>query len=85
VSLVAVFIPLLFMGGVVGRLFNEFAVTLSVAVVVSAVVSLTLTPMMCGRLLRRTPRTSMGRIDALFSAACWPFYRRTPGGDVAAA
>ncbi len=51
-SLIAVFIPLLFMTGVVGRLFNEFAVTLSVSVVVSAVVSLTLTPMMCGRLLR---------------------------------
>ncbi len=53
VSLVAVFIPLLFMTGVVGRLFNEFAVVLSTSVVVSAVVSLTLTPMMCGRLLRR--------------------------------
>jgi multidrug efflux pump len=52
VSLIAVFIPLLFMTGVVGRLFSEFAVTLSVSVVVSAVVSLTLTPMMCGRLLR---------------------------------
>ena len=55
VSLIAVFIPLLFMTGVVGRLFSEFAVTLSVAVVVSAVVSLTLTPMMCGRLLRPAP------------------------------
>ncbi|WP_448188033.1 multidrug efflux RND transporter permease subunit [Azospirillum sp. sgz301742] len=53
VSLIAVFIPLLFMGGVVGRLFREFAMTLSIAVVVSAVVSLTLTPMMCGRLLKR--------------------------------
>ncbi len=52
VSLIAVFIPLLFMTGVVGRLFNEFAVTLSVSVIVSAVISLTLTPMMCGRLLR---------------------------------
>ena len=52
VSLVAVFIPLLFMTGVVGRLFNEFAVVLSTSVVVSAVVSLTLTPMMCGRLLQ---------------------------------
>ena len=52
VSLVAVFIPLLFMTGVVGRLFKEFAVTLTVSVVVSAVVSLTLTPMMCGRFLR---------------------------------
>ncbi|MFL5336743.1 MAG: efflux RND transporter permease subunit, partial [Geminicoccaceae bacterium] len=52
VSLIAVFIPLLFMTGVIGKLFREFSITLSVAVVVSAVVSLTLTPMMCGRLLR---------------------------------
>ncbi len=52
VSLVAVFIPLLFMGGIVGRMFREFALTLTVAVVVSAIVSLTLTPMMCSRLLR---------------------------------
>ncbi|ARJ64303.1 acriflavine resistance protein B [Magnetospirillum sp. ME-1] len=52
VSLVAVFIPLLFMTGIVGRLFREFALTLAVAVVVSAVVSLTLTPMMCGHLLK---------------------------------
>jgi hydrophobe/amphiphile efflux-1 (HAE1) family protein len=52
VSLVAVFIPLLFMGGVVGRLFREFAVTLTIAIAVSAVVSLTLTPMMSARVLR---------------------------------
>jgi multidrug efflux pump len=52
VSLIAVFIPLLFMTGVVGRLFSEFAVVLSVSVIVSAVISLTLTPMMCGLLLR---------------------------------
>ncbi len=52
VSLIAVFIPLLFMTGVVGRLFKEFSVTLAVSVVMSAIVSLTLTPMMCGRLLR---------------------------------
>jgi multidrug efflux pump len=52
ISLIAVFIPLLFMSGVVGRLFREFAVTLSSAVVVSAAVSLTLTPMMCARMLR---------------------------------
>jgi len=51
-SLIAVFIPLLFMTGLVGRMFREFALTLTIAVVVSAVVSLTLTPMMCGRLLR---------------------------------
>jgi multidrug efflux pump len=52
VSLIAVLIPLLFMGDIVGRLFREFAVTLSVTILVSAVVSLTLTPMMCSRLLR---------------------------------
>ena len=52
VSLIAVFIPLLFMSGVVGRLFHEFAVTLAVAVIVSALISLTLTPMLCARLLR---------------------------------
>ncbi|KMO11547.1 efflux RND transporter permease subunit [Methylobacterium platani] len=55
VSLVAVFIPLLLMGGLVGRLFREFAVTLSLAVVISGVVSLTLTPMMCARLLEPEP------------------------------
>ncbi|HTH15235.1 MAG TPA: efflux RND transporter permease subunit, partial [Magnetospirillum sp.] len=53
VSLIAVLIPLLFMGDVVGRLFREFAVTLAVTILISAVVSLTLVPMMCGRLLRR--------------------------------
>ncbi len=62
VSLVAVFIPLLFMPGVVGRLFSEFAVTLSASVVVSAVVSLTLTPMMCGRLLRPLADQRPGRL-----------------------
>jgi len=53
-SLIAVFIPLLFMTGLVGRMFREFALTLSIAVVTSAIVSLTLTPMMCSRLLRQT-------------------------------
>ena len=52
VSLIAVLIPLLFMQDVVGRLFREFAITLSVTILVSAVVSLTLTPMMCSKLLR---------------------------------
>ena len=51
ISLVAVFIPILLMGGIVGRLFREFAVTLSVAIAVSLVVSLTTTPMMCARFL----------------------------------
>ena len=78
VSLVAVFIPLLFMGGVVGRLFNEFAVVLSTSVVVSAVVSLTLTPMMCGRLLRAHEKPS--RLTAWFEhgfQASARLYRRT--------
>ncbi len=61
VSLIAVFIPLLFMTGIVGRLFREFAITLSVAVAVSAVVSLTLTPMMCARLLRAESEEKHGR------------------------
>ena len=52
ISLVAVFIPILLMGGIVGRLFREFAVTLSVAIAISMVVSLTTTPMMCAHLLR---------------------------------
>ncbi len=52
-SLIAVFIPLLFMSGIVGRMFREFALTLTIAVVVSAVISLTLTPMMCARILRK--------------------------------
>jgi multidrug efflux pump len=66
ISLIAVFIPLLFMGGVVGRLFKEFSVTLSVAVAVSAVVSLTLTPMMCGRLLKPHKPGKEGRADRFF-------------------
>ncbi|MDB4957310.1 MAG: Cobalt-zinc-cadmium resistance protein CzcA [Myxococcales bacterium] len=59
-SLLAVFIPILFMGGPYGRLFREFAVTLAVAISISAVLSLTLTPMMCSRLLRRRETTSDG-------------------------
>ncbi len=61
ISLVAVLIPLLFMGDVVGRLFREFAVTLSVAILLSGVVSLTLTPMMCARFLKHTPEEQQGR------------------------
>jgi len=62
VSLIAVLIPLLFMGDVVGRLFREFAVTLAVTIVVSAVVSLTLTPMMASRILRHNPEEQQGRL-----------------------
>ena len=60
-SLIAVLIPLLFMGDVVGRLFREFAITLAVAILISAVVSLTLTPMMCARLLRHIPVNEQSR------------------------
>jgi multidrug efflux pump len=67
-SLIAVFIPILLMGGIIGRLFREFAVTLSAAILVSLVVSLTLTPMMCARLLRREPAVPvpMGRLSRGF-------------------
>jgi multidrug efflux pump len=61
VSLIAVLIPLLFMGDVVGRLFREFAVTLAVTIVVSAVVSLTLTPMMTARLVKHNPKEKQGK------------------------
>src|SRR6185312_15941094 len=59
-SLIAVFIPLFFMGGIIGRLFREFAVTVSVAVVASAVVSLTLTPVLCSLFLKRENEKSRG-------------------------
>jgi multidrug efflux pump len=61
VSLIAVLIPLLFMGDVIGRLFREFAVTLAATIIISAVVSLTLTPMMCSRILRHNPEEKQGR------------------------
>src|SRR5215468_5637534 len=56
ISLVAVFIPVLFLGGILGRLFREFAVTISVAILVSGFVSLSLTPMLCSRLLKAVKR-----------------------------
>jgi len=65
ISLVAVFIPILMMGGIVGRLFREFAVTLSVAILVSLVVSLTATPMMCSRLLKHVREENQGRLYRL--------------------
>jgi len=80
VSLIAVLIPLLFMGDVVGRLFREFAVTLAVTIVVSAVVSLTLTPMMSARILKHQPKDQQGRIyqasERAFEAMI-AFYGRT--------
>jgi multidrug efflux pump len=80
VSLVAVLIPLLFMGGLIGRLFREFAVTLSVAIAVSAVLSLTLTAMMCGWLLRAHHEERPGRLGLYFERgfdAVARFYDRT--------
>ena len=62
-SLIAVFIPILLMGGIVGRLFREFAITLSVAILVSLAVSLTTAPMMCARLLRPKPKGPQGRLS----------------------
>jgi multidrug efflux pump len=67
VSLIAVFIPLLFMTGLVGRMFREFALTLTIAVITSAVVSLTLTPMMCSRLLRYVHAGDGNRITRFFN------------------
>lgn len=69
VSLIAVLIPLLFMGDVVGRLFREFAVTLSITILISALVSLTLTPMMCARLLRERRDRTPGRLSQ--AAQAW--------------
>jgi multidrug efflux pump len=65
VSLIAVLIPLLFMGGVIGRLFSEFAVTLAVTIVISAVVALTLVPMMCARILRRKAERAPSRFERI--------------------
>ncbi|MBF0496782.1 MAG: efflux RND transporter permease subunit [Deltaproteobacteria bacterium] len=65
ISLAAVFIPVLFMGGIIGRLFQEFAVAIGVAVLFSGFVSLTLTPMMCSRFLRHTPEGRQGRFYRL--------------------
>jgi multidrug efflux pump len=80
VSLIAVLIPLLFMGDVVGRLFREFAVTLSVTILVSAAVSLTLTPMMCAKLLRHRPASAQSRFERAAERAferVQAFYKRT--------
>ena len=80
VSLIAVLIPLLFMGDVVGRLFREFAVTLAVTIVVSAVVSLTLTPMMASRILKHNPKDKQGKLfqasERVFDSMI-AFYGRT--------
>jgi len=80
VSLVAVFIPILMMGGIVGRLFREFAVTLSTAIAVSMVISLTTTPTMCAFLLKEEKKEGRGRLyqwSEKFFAGMLEFYRRT--------
>ena len=69
VSLIAVLIPLLFMGGVIGRLFSEFAVTLAITIGISAVVSLTLVPMMCARILKRKAERSPSRFEQISERA----------------
>jgi multidrug efflux pump len=82
VSLIAVFIPILVMGGVVGRLFREFTITLSAAIVVSLIVSLTTTPMMCARLLRAEDEKRMPllfRISERGFGVMFRFYERTLG------
>ncbi len=80
VSLIAVLIPLLFMGDVVGRLFREFAITLSVTILISAAVSLTLTPTMCARLLKHRPdseQTAFYRVTGRFIDRVIGLYART--------
>ncbi|HMM56554.1 MAG TPA: multidrug efflux RND transporter permease subunit [Rudaea sp.] len=86
-SLIAVFLPILLMGGIVGRLFREFSVTLSVAILVSLVVSLTTTPMMCARLLRHDAKKSPGRFAQASQRAfdaVHRFYERTLRAALAA-
>ena len=81
-SLIAVFIPILLMGGIVGRLFREFALTLSVAILVSLVVSLTATPMMCARLLTPAAEHQPGRLARALGAGfegLLAVYRRSLG------
>ena len=73
-------IPLLFMGDVVGRLFREFAVTLAVAILISAVVSLTLTPMMCAKLLKHTPAEAAGALLSLERTRVRPRSSRATDG-----
>jgi multidrug efflux pump len=75
ISLIAVLIPLLFMGGVIGRLFSEFAVTLAVTIVISAVVALTLVPMLCARILRRKSERAPSRFERISEG----FFDRTLG------
>src|SRR5208337_2658807 len=80
-SLIAVFIPILLMGGIIGRLFREFAVTLSAAILISMIISLTTTPCMCAHLLRRREVGKKENIFARTSESAFNFlqsiYRRS--------
>jgi HAE1 family hydrophobic/amphiphilic exporter-1 len=77
VSLAAVFLPVLFMGGILGRLFNEFAVTIGVAILISGFVSLTLTPMLCSRFLRPAKASPKRGLSERLIGAMHTFYERT--------
>jgi multidrug efflux pump len=79
-SLIAVFIPVLLMSGVIGRLFREFAMTVGVAVIMSAIVSLTVTPMMCARFLRHRREEEHGRLYRIFERAFAEMSRRYGSG-----
>ena len=81
-SLAAVFIPVLFMGGVLGRLFREFSVTICVAILISGVVSVTLTPMLCSRFLKKPAKhgdetSTFGRVTEAGFDGCCSGYDRT--------
>ena len=86
-SLAAVFIPLIFMGGIVGRLFSEFAITIGVAIIVSGIVSLTLTPMLCSRFLKPQRAVQHGRwfnaTERVFQATLHGYERSSGVGDAA--
>ncbi len=79
-SLVAVFIPVLFMGGVVGRVFREFAVTISMTILISGFVSLTLTPMLCSRLLKPHHGEQHNFVLSRFGGGLQRALRRLPVG-----
>ena len=82
-SLIAVFIPLLFMGGIIGRLFREFAVTVTIAVMASAFISLTLTPVMCALFLKSEHERPPGRLNRLAERGfeCVPAASTTAGSS----
>src|SRR5262249_47468270 len=80
ISLVAVFIPVLFLGGILGRLFREFAITISVAILVSGFVSLSLTPMLCSRLLKAVKTTTEPHARSRFWGWTEMGYERLIGG-----